>query len=123
VRARLTDRMSAALAVLAALVVPYLALLLWVAIGVVAPARGRPGVGPSRWPSVDLVVPAHDEERALPATLASLHALAYPGVLRIIIVDDRSTDGTGAAAAAAVRRDPRMQVVRVERGRVAGHRR
>jgi len=107
--------MSVALAVLAALVVPYLALLLWVAAGVVAPPRGRPSGAPSRWPSVDLVVPAHDEERTLPATLASLHALAYPGVLRIVLVDDRSTDGTAAAIAAAARRDPRVQVVRVER--------
>ncbi len=107
--------MSVALALLAALVVPYLGLLLWIASGVVAPPRGRRAADHDRWPSVDLVVPAHDEERALPATLASLEALRYEGELRIIVVDDGSTDGTAAILAAAARRDPRIRAVRVDR--------
>jgi cellulose synthase/poly-beta-1,6-N-acetylglucosamine synthase-like glycosyltransferase len=108
--------MRSALALLVALVVPYLGLLLLVAAGVVWPRapRRRPDIG-SAWPSVDLIVPARDEEATLPATLASLRRLDYPGELRIIVVDDRSRDETAAVAAAAARLDPRLSLLRVER--------
>jgi poly-beta-1,6-N-acetyl-D-glucosamine synthase len=108
--------MRSALALLVALVVPYLGLLLLVAVGVVWPRAPRPRPGPSfAWPSVDLIVPARDEEATLPDTLASLHRLDYPGDLRIFVVDDRSRDGTAAVAAEAARADPRLSLLRVER--------
>jgi cellulose synthase/poly-beta-1,6-N-acetylglucosamine synthase-like glycosyltransferase len=109
--------MRSALALLVALVVPYVGLLLLVAAGVVWPRspRPRPGAG-FVWPSVDLIVPARDEEAALPGTLASLRRLDYPGELRIIVVDDRSRDRTAAVAAAAARTDPRLSLLRVQRG-------
>ena len=46
-----------------------------------------------------VIVPAHDEEESLPATLAELAAEA-PG-LDVLVVDDGSRDGTSAAARAA----------------------
>lgn len=56
---------------------------------------------PAHWPSVCAVVPARNEERTLPRTLPALLAQDYPGRLRVLVVDDRSSDGTAAAARAA----------------------
>jgi GT2 family glycosyltransferase len=49
---------------------------------------------PAGTPSVVVIVPARNEEQALPASFASLLAQDYNN-LRIIAVDDRSTDSTG----------------------------
>lgn len=59
------------------------------------------GPDPQRWPSVVAVVPARDEAAVLPSTLPTLVAQDYPGPWRVIVVDDDSSDGTGALAAAA----------------------
>ncbi len=61
------------------------------------PPRRRPAT----WPSVAAVVPARDEAEVLPRTLPALLAQDYPGPLRVIVVDDGSTDGTGEIARAA----------------------
>ena len=62
---------------------------------------GRPGAaGPARWPSVVAVVPARDEAAILPETLPTLLAQHYPGPFSVVLVDDASTDGTAAVAAA-----------------------
>jgi len=105
--------MAAGLVVLTVLVLPYLALLLLVAVGMHWPTPPLPA--PRRWPSVDVVVAARDEEARLPATLASLRTIDYPGDLRVIVVDDRSTDRTAAVVRAACARDPRLTLVRVRR--------
>jgi hopene-associated glycosyltransferase HpnB len=55
---------------------------------------------PGRWPSVIAVVPARDEAAILPATLPGLLAQDYPGEFSVVLVDDASTDGTAATAAA-----------------------
>ena len=62
--------------------------------------RGAPEVEPARWPSVTAVVPARNEADVIAAALASLLAQDYPGDLRVILVDDNSTDGTGDIARA-----------------------
>jgi len=72
---------------------------------------GGPGVEHGGWPSVVAVIPARDEAAILPATLPSLLAQDYPGEFSVVLVDDASTDGTGAVAAAlgaAARRAPRV---------------
>ncbi|WP_406087555.1 glycosyltransferase [Kitasatospora purpeofusca] len=53
---------------------------------------------PERWPQVAVVVPARDEAEVLPLSLPSLLAQKYPGRARVVLVDDHSTDGTGALA-------------------------
>ena len=94
----------------------HVAVLVWVAAGVVAtpaPSTSPHASPPGGWPDVDVVVPARDEAAALPATLASLQGIEYPGVLTIYVVDDRSTDGTADVVRAAAERDPRVRLVQV----------
>ena len=55
---------------------------------------------PTIWPAVTIIVPARDEAQTIGATVASLLAQDYPGPLRLVVVDDRSSDGTGALARA-----------------------
>jgi hopene-associated glycosyltransferase HpnB len=66
------------------------------------------GSAPASWPSVAIVVPARDEAAVLPASLPTLVRQQYPGPLRLILVDDGSTDGTGALVAS---RWPAVSVV------------
>jgi hopene-associated glycosyltransferase HpnB len=49
---------------------------------------------------VVVVVPARDEAAILPETLPTLLAQDYPGPFSVVLVDDASTDGTAAVAAA-----------------------
>jgi hopene-associated glycosyltransferase HpnB len=52
-------------------------------------------------PSVVAVVPARDEAEFIGGAVASLLAQDYPGELRIIVVDDHSSDSTAEIARAA----------------------
>lgn len=49
-------------------------------------------------PRICAVIPARNEADVLPETLRSLFLQDYPGVFKIILVDDRSTDGTAEVA-------------------------
>ena len=82
-----------------------LSLLAWI---VLAFAHGRfwqagpilaPAI-PVHAPDVAIVVPARDEAAGVSAALSSLLAQDYPGRVRIVLVDDNSTDDTAAIAAA-----------------------
>ncbi len=53
---------------------------------------------PTAWPDVVAVVPARNEAELLPVTLPALLGQEYPGALAVLVVDDGSTDGTGAVA-------------------------
>lgn len=66
---------------------------------------------PPRWPSIAAVVPARDEAETIGETVRSLLAQDYPGRFRLVVVDDRSTDGTGDVARAAAAGDPRLTVI------------
>ncbi len=48
--------------------------------------------------SVTAVIPARDERELIGRAVASLHAQGTPTPLRVIVADDESTDGTGAAS-------------------------
>jgi glycosyltransferase involved in cell wall biosynthesis len=63
---------------------------------------------------VAVVVPAHEEERLIATTIGGIPSL----VDRILVVDDGSTDGTGATATAAG--DDRVEVIRHESNRGVG---
>ena len=66
---------------------------------------------PATWPCVTAIVPARDEAETIGATVASLLGQDYPGEFRLIVVDDRSTDGTGDLARAAAAGDSRLTVI------------
>ena len=68
-----------------------------------------PPARPTATPSVAIVVPARDEEPVIATTLRSLAAQDYAGPFRIILVDDNSTDHTGAIARSFA--DPRITVL------------
>jgi hopene-associated glycosyltransferase HpnB len=55
----------------------------------------------SSLPSVAVVIPARNEADVIGEALASLAVEPYRGPVTITVVDDRSTDGTGAIARAA----------------------
>ncbi|MBM3229046.1 glycosyltransferase family 2 protein [Candidatus Parvarchaeota archaeon] len=59
---------------------------------------------PKRLPEVTVLVPAYNEEEYLAGTLKSLLALDYPkSKLKIVVINDGSTDGTGNVAAGFAR--------------------
>ncbi len=76
---------------------------------------------PATAPSLVVVVPARDEAANIAATLDALLLADYPargGRLRILAIDDRSTDGTGAildayAAKYAKRAPGRLEVLHI----------
>src|SRR5580692_54721 len=59
----------------------------------------RVAAEPRAWPDVVAVVPARNEAEMLPVTLPALLGQEYPGALTVIVVDDRSSDGTAEVAA------------------------
>jgi chlorobactene glucosyltransferase len=67
-----------------------------------------PAAPPAAPPLVSIVVPARDEARNIERCLRSVLATAYPRV-EVIVVDDHSSDGTGALARAIG--DPRLRVL------------
>ena len=64
-------------------------------------------------PAVSIVIPARNEERNLEQALESVLALDYPDI-EIIVVNDRSTDRTGAILEKMAERDSRLTVVTIE---------
>ena len=67
---------------------------------------------PGGWPSVSLIVPARNEERAVEGATRAFLAQDYPS-LEIVAVDDRSTDATGPLLDALAAADERLRVCHV----------
>jgi len=65
-------------------------------------------------PLVSVILAAKDEEEAIGRTLETLAGQSYRN-LEIIVVNDRSEDGTGEAAERFSRSDSRVKVLHVER--------
>ena len=53
---------------------------------------------PAHWPAVQIIIPARDEAETIGVTVQTLVMQDYPGVFRILVVDDRSKDETGHLA-------------------------
>jgi hypothetical protein len=82
---------------------------------------------PDRWPRLSVVVAARDEAEHLEAAALTLLAQDYPG-LELVLVNDRSTDGTGGIVDRLAAADPRVKAVHIEAvppgwlGKVNAHR-
>lgn len=68
------------------------------------------------WPAVVAVIPARNEAEVIGETLRSLWAQDYPGLLRVVLVDDHSDDGTAEVALTAARKAGREADLLVLRG-------
>ncbi|MDB4881931.1 MAG: glycosyl transferase family 2 [Gemmatimonadetes bacterium] len=69
--------------------------------------RATPPVDP---PLVSLVIPARNEARNIRRCVESALASSYP-LLEVIVVDDHSSDDTGAIAREMMQRDTRLRVI------------
>ncbi len=76
-----------------------------------AAEREADAPAPAVWPEVVAVVPARDEAESIGTTVGSLLAQDYPGRLRIVLVDDESTDGTAEVARGASGASGRLDIV------------
>lgn len=75
-----------------------------------AVGAARPAARPARAVAVSVVIPVRDEEKSLPALVASLRGQTYPPA-EVIIVDGGSTDRTVETARRLAGGDERFRVV------------
>jgi hypothetical protein len=91
--------------------------LMWALLALGVPRYGArwrlpapvPGAPPPAGPRVSVCVPARDEAANIGACVRAVLASDYPD-LELIVVDDRSSDGTSDAARAAAAGDPRFHL-------------
>lgn len=86
-------------------------LLVWCDVRMPLLHRTPPGPA-ERWPRISIIVAARNEERNVEEGIRSLLALDYPD-LQITVVNDRSTDQTGAILRRIAAEHPRLNVVDV----------
>ncbi len=68
---------------------------------------------PTPAPAVSVLIPARNEEANLRRCLSALLAQNYPA-LEVVVVDDRSDDGTARIVREAAASDPRVRLLHVE---------
>jgi hopene-associated glycosyltransferase HpnB len=86
----------------------------WLLVGHGAFWRSGPVLGaayPTRPLKVTVVIPARDEAEHIADTLRSLLIQQFNGELKIVLVDDNSSDGTGALARELAVTDRRLSVL------------
>src|SRR3990172_764012 len=70
-----------------------------------------------KYPSCSILIPAHNEEKVIGATIESMLNLNYPkNKLRIIVINDGSTDSTKKIIERYARRDRRVELFNVPKG-------
>jgi len=66
------------------------------------------------WPPLTVLIPAYNEERVIRGTVRSAVASDYPQ-LRVIVIDDGSSDETAAAVQELADSDPRVELIQQPR--------
>ena len=91
--------------------------LMWLGLWVGVPRWGRDwtlrqpdGAAPAAGPTVSICIPARDEALNIGACVRAALDSHWPD-LEVVLVDDRSTDGTAEAALQAANGDPRLRIV------------
>jgi cellulose synthase/poly-beta-1,6-N-acetylglucosamine synthase-like glycosyltransferase len=70
------------------------------------------------YPSCSILIPAHNEEKVIGATIQSMLNLEYPAnKLQIIVINDGSTDGTKRIIERYAARDSRVRLFDIPRGK------
>lgn len=96
-----------------------LAIIVWLLQQISLSRLNRTGMripvcaGGGELPALTVFVPARNEARTIEFCISSILAQEYPS-LRLIVVDDRSTDQTAAVARRAGGNDARLQVIQVD---------
>ena len=92
---------------------------LWMFVGTLRVVRAVPFLvrsdspPPQTWPKLSIVIPACNEADSLESALRSVLQQDYPD-LEIILIDDRSIDGTAAIVDRIAACDPRIVAIHVE---------
>jgi len=71
---------------------------------------------PTRFPSIDVLIPAYNEEDHIAETISSILSLEYPGKKRIIVINDGSKDSTLAIARRIAESSPEVVVIDKQNG-------
>lgn len=72
------------------------------------------GVPRARWPKVSMIIPARDEAQGIEAAMLTKLAEPYPD-LELILVNDRSTDGTREIVERLAKEHPRVRALHIDR--------
>lgn len=92
---------------------------LWMFAGTVRVVRTVPLLAqsdappPETWPKLSIIIPACNEADSLESALRSVLDQDYPE-FEVILIDDRSTDGTAAIVDRMAAGDPRILAIHVE---------
>lgn len=103
-------------AFLAAILLGVMRILMLAPLALIQSRRSRRFVGDDSYaPSVTVIVPAYNEEEVICGTIETVLASDYPN-LRVIAVDDGSTDNTERVVRDRFASDPRLIFIRKDNG-------
>lgn len=74
----------------------------------------KQGVPRAHWPKVSMIIPARDEAQGIEAAMLTKLAEPYPD-LELILVNDRSTDGTREIVERLAKEHPRVRALHIDR--------